>query len=73
MRESAVMETKLVCVQRLLEYGQLKTEGNLEDQWGDQSLDGSIEFRDVRLRYAEEEEPVLKRINVSIRSGEKVY
>lgn len=35
-------------------------------------MKGNIEFRDVSLRYDLKNDPILKNLNIDIKSGEKV-
>ncbi len=70
----SVVETKLVCVQRVLDYGQLQSEAPLDLPSDTTSMldKGSVTFRNVWLRYGPENNFILQGINVSIEAGEKV-
>ncbi|XP_047540734.1 ATP-binding cassette sub-family C member 4-like [Vanessa atalanta] len=67
---------QLTSVERVLEYTRIETENNLFDgqialppTWPSQ---GSITFQNVNLKYALDESPILKNLNLSIESGWKV-
>ncbi|CAH2068593.1 unnamed protein product, partial [Iphiclides podalirius] len=67
---------QLTSVERVLEYTRVETEKNLFDAptpipptW---LSEGRIVFQDVSLRYAPNEAPVLKNLNLVINSGWKV-
>ncbi|XP_045455242.1 ATP-binding cassette sub-family C member 4-like [Melitaea cinxia] len=67
---------QLTSVERVLEYTRIETENNLFD--GQIALpptwpsEGTVVFQDLSLRYAPDEPPVLKNLNLSIQSGWKV-
>ncbi|CAF4884021.1 unnamed protein product [Pieris macdunnoughi] len=67
---------QLTSVERVLEYTKIDTEPNLfqgqiaeSPTWPSQ---GKIVFQDVNMRYAPDEAPVLKNLNIVIESGWKV-
>ncbi|CAG9575807.1 unnamed protein product [Danaus chrysippus] len=67
---------QLTSVERVLEYTRIETEENLFEglqtvpsAWPNQ---GRIEFQNVYLKYAPDEAPVLKNLNITIESGWKV-
>ncbi|CAH2267214.1 jg2942 [Pararge aegeria aegeria] len=67
---------QLTSVERVLEYTRIETEANLYEgqldlppKWPSQ---GRIIFQNVNMKYAPEEDPVLKNLNISIESGWKV-
>ncbi|XP_063981696.1 ATP-binding cassette subfamily C member 4-like [Diachasmimorpha longicaudata] len=77
MRQTAEMVAQMTSVERVLQYTKLEKEGPFNSEinckppatW---PLKGQIEFDHVYLRYSEDEEPVLKDLNVTIESGMKV-
>jgi len=88
MRQSAEVANQMMAVERVFEYIQLPAEPNLRDRgaymkkkdnlalpsnvpktWPDQ---GCIIFRNVYMRYADDEPPILKGLNIVIYPGEKV-
>nr|AUO38741.1 ABCC3 protein [Spodoptera frugiperda] len=67
---------QLTSVERILEYTRIDTEPDLfqgkvemPPNWPYQ---GRIEFQNVSLRYAPNEQPVLKNLNIVIESGNKI-
>ncbi|KAG5885795.1 hypothetical protein JTB14_031512 [Gonioctena quinquepunctata] len=77
MRQIADTIQHLISVERVIDYTKIDTEGPFEtpqdvlptDFWPKRGL---IEFKDVSLRYAEGNPPVLKNLNFSVYPGEKV-
>ncbi|XP_035901949.1 multidrug resistance-associated protein 4 [Anopheles stephensi] len=77
MRQSAELENQMVSVERVNEYTNLPSEPPLETapkhrpqrNWPEF---GTIRFTNVDLRYTEDGERVLKDLNFTIRSNEKV-
>lgn len=78
IRQSTELESQMTSVARIREYSELPEEPPRYSppgsdpppaSWPEQ---GQIEFRQVNLRYFEDEEPVLKRLTFMIRAGEKV-
>ena len=75
MRQTAEVENLMTSVERILEYGAIKSEAALEMKDGtreDWPSNGKIEFRDVFLSYGDNEEMVLKGLNFCTKSREKV-
>lgn len=73
VRMSVELEVNVVAVERCLEYCQLPTEKldglSPPATWPDQ---GCIKFQDFYVKYRPNLEYVLKNINLSIQSGEKI-
>ncbi|XP_049530637.1 ATP-binding cassette subfamily C member 4 [Anopheles darlingi] len=77
MRQSAELENQMVSVERVREYTNLPSEPPLETapkyrpqrNWPEH---GTIRFSNVDLRYSDDGERVLKDLNFSIRSCEKI-
>lgn len=74
IRIFADIESRMTSIERLKFYSQLPQESNavsvqMDPLW---PKSGTVEFKDVRVRYAEHLPLVLKSISFSIRSGEKV-
>lgn len=78
MRQAAEVENYMTSVERVLEFHKVESEEgklltkpgqNLPKDWPNS---GDITFRNVCLRYSSSDPPVLKRLNFSIKSGEKV-
>uniref|UniRef100_A0A182IDE7 Uncharacterized protein n=1 Tax=Anopheles arabiensis TaxID=7173 RepID=A0A182IDE7_ANOAR len=77
MRQSAELENQMVSVERVNEYTNLPSEPPLETapkhrpqrNWPEH---GTIRFNNVDLRYSDDGERVLKDLNFTIRSNEKV-
>lgn len=69
-------ETKIVSIERLIEYGNLPSEGDLivEDNRPEPSWPalGEIHFTNYSTRYRENLDPVLKNINLDIKPCEKI-
>lgn len=77
MRQSAELENEMVSVERVNEYTTLPSEPPLETApkyrpQGDWPEHGVVKFVNVDLRYSEDGEKVLKDLNFSIRSNEKI-
>ncbi len=76
IRESALVDTSMVAVERVLEYGQLGSEATPRRDSEPTDLKGNdkaiLEFRDVSLRYDENEPLVLKNLTFKIHRGDKV-
>ena len=71
------VETQLTSVERLDQYSTLPQEPALESEPDKRPPDswpkfGKIEFRNVTMRYFEDEAPVLKNLNFKINSTEKI-
>lgn len=76
VRQSVEVETNIVSVERILEYGRLPSEApeiihrnRPPNSW---PTAGSVQFENYSTRYREGLEPVLKNINLSIKSNEKI-
>ncbi|XP_054166166.1 ATP-binding cassette sub-family C member 4-like [Oppia nitens] len=77
VRCSTDLESYMTAVERVLEYTHIDPEADLESPadrkpgagW---PQSGGIEFVDMSLQYAESPEPVLKRLTLSLRGGEKI-
>ncbi|XP_012058527.1 PREDICTED: LOW QUALITY PROTEIN: probable multidrug resistance-associated protein lethal(2)03659 [Atta cephalotes] len=77
MRQSAELENQMTSVERILEYNKVDSEPPLESapnkkpkpEW---PQEGKIEFKNVFLRYAPLEPPVLKNLNFIIFPREKI-
>ncbi|GJQ86167.1 hypothetical protein Trydic_g13444 [Trypoxylus dichotomus] len=77
MRQTAEVVNQLISVERIMSYTKLDQEGPFDTPkdkkpapgWPDK---GEVKFRDMSLRYAVEEDPVLNHLNVEIQPGEKI-
>jgi ABC-type multidrug transport system fused ATPase/permease subunit len=77
MRQTAELENQMVSVERVLEYANLPSEEKDDNkkritppkEW---PQEGIIKFEDLSLSYAEKSDPVLKQLNFSISSNEKI-
>ncbi|XP_017866361.1 PREDICTED: probable multidrug resistance-associated protein lethal(2)03659 [Drosophila arizonae] len=77
MRQTAQLENEMTSVERVLEYTEQPSEPPLETaekfkpktEWPSK---GRIEFINFKLRYAPKEEPVLRDLNFTIESREKI-
>ena len=76
MRQSAELENQMISVERVLEYTDLPAESKdietkvvTPENW---PADGNIEFKDFELKYSDKGEAVLKDLNFSIKSNEKI-
>ena len=74
VKQSVHVENSMISVERIVEYGTLKQEAYLEDAHIQSNIElgGSLKFEHVWLRYAEDEEYVLKDISFTISAEEKV-
>ncbi|XP_011702530.1 PREDICTED: probable multidrug resistance-associated protein lethal(2)03659 [Wasmannia auropunctata] len=77
MRQSAELENQMTSVERILEYSKMDSEPPLESAPGkkpksDWPQEGRIEFKNVFLRYAPLEPPVLKNLSFVIFPREKI-
>ena len=78
MRQAAEVENYMTSVERVLEFHKVESEESRLYTKHDQNLPkdwpscGDISFQNLCLRYSPNDPPVLKRLNFSIRSGEKV-
>lgn len=77
MRQSAELENQMTSVERILEYSKVENEPPLESapdkkpksEW---PQEGKVEFKNVFLRYAPLEPPVLRNLNFVIFPREKI-
>ncbi|XP_016982738.1 probable multidrug resistance-associated protein lethal(2)03659 [Drosophila rhopaloa] len=77
MRQTAELENQMTSVERVLEYTEQPSEAPLETsekckpktEWPSK---GRIEFINFKLRYSPKEAPVLKDLNFTIESREKI-
>lgn len=75
IRQSSELENQMTSVERILEYTNLecerplKTEDKPPDNWPEY---GEISFHDVNLKYTNDELPILRDVNFSIKPKEKV-
>nr|CAD7261608.1 unnamed protein product [Timema shepardi] len=76
VRMTSDVETNIVAVERIKEYGEVKQEApwelpnsNVPSNW---PSEGTVEFRDYKVRYREGLDLILKGISFTIKGGEKV-
>jgi len=76
VRQTTELETQMVAVERVLEYGEIPSEGALQrretkpsQQWPQK---GEVQFRHVNLTYRRSSTPVLKDICLKVTGGAKV-
>lgn len=76
VRMTSDVETNIVAVERIKEYGETKQEAAWENpnvtvpkNWPEY---GRVEFKDFQVRYREGLDLVLKGINFAVQGGEKV-
>ena len=76
MRQSAEAENLMTSVERVMEYGDLKSEADLKS---DQKIDdqdlfdqGKVKFEKVSLRYDQETKLILKNISFETEAHEKI-
>ena len=73
MRNTIDVENLMTSVERILEYGSLKPEADFHGLNSPvDSLAGSISFKNVWLRYAEDHVYILKDLSFHIEEKEKV-
>ena len=73
MRNTIDVENLMTSVERIVEYGSLKPEADFHGLNGPvDSLAGSICFKNVWLRYAEDQVYILKDLSFHIQEKEKV-
>lgn len=77
MRQTTELENQMTFVERVDEYTRLKAESPLETNpkhcpGKDWPTEGDIEFDNLTLRYAEDGKEILKGLNLSIESQEKI-
>lgn len=77
MRQTAEMENNMTSVERVIEYIELPTEPSLEtdasvrlpENW---PATGRMHFKDLKLKYSENSDYILKGLNFSIKPTEKI-
>uniref|UniRef100_A0A8D8XGU9 ABC-type glutathione-S-conjugate transporter n=2 Tax=Cacopsylla melanoneura TaxID=428564 RepID=A0A8D8XGU9_9HEMI len=74
VRMTSDVETNIVAVERIKEYGETPQEASWEGddpskEWPDK---GEVEFKDYKVRYREGLDLVLRGINFTVNGGEKV-
>ena len=79
MRQSAETENLMTSVERVMEYGQLKSEADLTTKSADESKNedlefskGVVEFDNVSLKYDEESKLILKNITFKTDPNDKI-
>ncbi|CAG9863422.1 unnamed protein product [Phyllotreta striolata] len=76
VRQSAEAASNMISVERIMQYTTLDREGPFETIGNKPPRDwpskGRIVFKNTFLRYAKELPPVLKNLNISIESAEKI-
>ncbi|XP_047739320.1 ATP-binding cassette sub-family C member 4 [Hyalella azteca] len=81
VRQSAEVENQMISVERVLALSELQPEASLISDEGESRnanikpgwpTSGQIDFRNVSLRYEENQPMVLKNISFTISSGEKI-
>ncbi len=75
VRKSAIIETSMTSVERVMEYGKLTLEAPTECSSADKGLSCEkvpLEFKNVSFRYAKDEPTILKNVSFKICQGEKV-
>nr|XP_023021441.1 probable multidrug resistance-associated protein lethal(2)03659 [Leptinotarsa decemlineata] len=77
MRQTAEVVNQLTSVERVLQYTKIKSEKPFEtpkDKMPPKTWPsmGKIEFRDLSLKYVNEEPPVLKNLEFTVQPGEKI-
>ncbi|CAH1105116.1 unnamed protein product [Psylliodes chrysocephalus] len=77
MRQTAEVVNQLTSVERVLQYTTMEQEGPFDtpkdnipkDEW---PKEGLVEFKDLSLKYVEDEPPVLKQLNFTLYPGQKI-
>ena len=77
MNNTVFVENVMTSVERIVEYGTLKSEANLDSASSGQAvitetISGPLQFDRVWLKYAEDEKYVLKDISFTVKENEKV-
>ena len=76
MENTVFVENMMTSVERIVEYGTLKSEAYLDTAHGQASVNatisGPLQFDRVWLKYAQDEEYVLKDISFTVKENEKV-
>ena len=73
-RQAAEVENLMTSVERILEYGDTKSEADLKCKGGSRGSwpnEGQIEFKNVSLAYGDNDQPVLKGLSFKIFANEK--
>ncbi|KAI6198949.1 Multidrug resistance-associated protein [Aphelenchoides besseyi] len=65
-------ETDIVCVERLKEYSTLEAEEIWKQPAKKTPLSSSVEFRNISLRYREQDDPVLHGVSFRVEQGERI-
>lgn len=71
LRQTAEMENQMTSVERVIEYATETSEGPLETMKVNESWPkrGTIKFKNVSLKYSEDSEYVLRRLNFEIKEN----
>lgn len=75
MRQTAELENQMVSVERVIDYANLPSEQGKDakkvppKEW---PVEGNVEFENLSLSYSKNSETVLKNLNFSIKSNEKI-
>ena len=78
MRQSAEMENLMTSTERVLEYGKIESEAELESDEAEKNQlrnwpsEGVVDFQSVWLKYGKEEKYVLKGVDFKSKPNEKV-
>ena len=78
MQNTIFVENFMTSVERIVEYGSLKSEANIDNAHGQAAvnlsydLSGPLQFDRVWLKYADDEKYVLKNISFTVKENEKV-
>ena len=78
MRQSAEMENLMTSTERVLEYGKIESEAELESDEAEKKQlrnwpsEGVVDFQSVWLKYGKEEKYVLKGVDFKSKPNEKV-
>lgn len=79
IRQTAESITQMTSVERILQFTKLEQEEDSNAAAGSGTKPasswptrGKVEFKEFCLRYADDEEPVLRNVNLIIESGSKV-
>ncbi|KAI6212601.1 hypothetical protein M3Y94_00045300 [Aphelenchoides besseyi] len=65
-------ETRIVCVERLKEYTTLEAEEIWKQSARKSPANSSVEFRNISLRYREQDDPVLHDVSFRVEQGERI-
>ncbi|XP_032455220.1 multidrug resistance-associated protein 4 [Nasonia vitripennis] len=77
MRQTAEMVAQMTSVERIFQFTQLEQEGPFESEVGNKPKKewpdkGKVEFKGVYMRYADDEDPVLKNLSFVVEPAMKV-